>query len=87
MIVAQTLEEAYQAVDDMMLNNAFGEAGAHRSALCNDTRCEASCVLWRACRLSCAAAPPVDRQHTHSLPCPTLACCPARCFPRRHGGG
>jgi len=26
-IVAQTLEEAYQAVDDMMLNNAFGEAG------------------------------------------------------------
>lgn len=27
-IVAQTLDEAYQAVDDMMLNNAFGEAGA-----------------------------------------------------------
>lgn len=26
-IVAQTLEEAYQAVDDMMVNNAFGEAG------------------------------------------------------------
>ncbi len=30
-IVAQTLEEAYQAVDDMMLNNAFGEAGAQTS--------------------------------------------------------
>lgn len=27
-IVAQTLEEAYQAVDDMMVNNAFGSAGA-----------------------------------------------------------
>ncbi|GAB4820703.1 hypothetical protein N2152v2_007749 [Parachlorella kessleri] len=27
-IVAQTLEEAYQAVDDMLLNNAFGEASA-----------------------------------------------------------
>ena len=26
-IVAQTLEEAFQAVDDMMVNNAFGEAG------------------------------------------------------------
>lgn len=26
-IVAQTLEEAYQAVDDMMVNNAFGSAG------------------------------------------------------------
>jgi phosphoribosylamine--glycine ligase len=25
--VAQTLEEAYKAVDDMMVNNAFGSAG------------------------------------------------------------
>ncbi len=25
MIVAQTLEEAYKAVDDMLLNNAFGQ--------------------------------------------------------------
>ena len=34
-IVAQTLEEAYQAVDDMMLNNAFGEAGAQLMAACS----------------------------------------------------
>jgi hypothetical protein len=26
-IVAATLEEAYQAVDDMMVNNTFGSAG------------------------------------------------------------
>ena len=44
-IVAATLEEAYQAVDDMMVNNAFGTAGGWSGGICVGR----SCLWHRRC--------------------------------------
>ena len=44
-IVAATLEEAYQAVDDMMVNNAFGTAGGGSGGICVGR----SCLWHRRC--------------------------------------